>query len=900
MRLVFACLLLFLGVVSASAVVRAGSDMLKPPLFIVEGVGSELQTERVSVSATGAQGNSNSLRAQISADGRWVVFSSFATNLTPDQGFTSDIFLHDRDNRAILNLSGGMAGGANGNSTRPRPSADGGRVVWESVAFNLVPSDTNGVADIFLSDIAGGTRTRLSVNDDGIEGNGESGYPDISGDGTRVVFESVASNLVLSDTNGVSDIFVTSPPNPPLHYGEGGNPFSPLSATERGDGGVRLAGAEVIRISVSSEGEEGNGASFGARISGNGRYVVFSSSASNLVANDTNGADDVFVHDLETGITERVSVRTGGGEGALGSGGGALSADGRYAVFDSGASLVSQDDNGFQDVYRHDRTTGTTELVTRLSAGETNGDSIGAALSADGRYVSFMSVASNLVANDGNFSFDIFRRDMQGSEILRFSISSFGLEGDDASQWASMSADGMAVAYESRARNLVAGDSNELPDIFVSALVELPPTPTATPISTATLTPTPTATLPHRLELPLVMRNSGIGNRNITIAGDRMSGWATITDDNQAVAFASDATTFTLLPVQHKQIYQWKWGEIELVTLGLDGNAANDGSDFPRYSGDGSTIVFQSRATNLVAGDSNGTWDIIAYDVASREMTIVSRASSGMQANGASTNPVVSADGRYVAFTSRATNLGVPISTDSSNLYWHDRVTGETRLITKQWNGDAARGVAYAVDISADGQTVLFDSDMRYLDPYDTGPLRWGTAYLWERATDTISRISEGPNNQNPDNFSWAVALSADGRYVMFSSGAENITPDDTHDGEDIFIYDRQTGGYAIPQLPEGYLTNGSRRGDISDDGRYSVYSAWRADASGKIYDLFLFDRERNTTRQLTSVGYPADGDSEYAQISGNGNMVVFTSDGTHGIPEDTNGVHDIFWLWAR
>lgn len=198
--------------------------------------GSYLQTERVSLSTLGGQGNGDSRRGRISADGQWVAFSSVANNLTEDpQGAGDDIFVHERMTGETRLVSMGLDGAGNGTSLYPRLSADGGVVVWESGAGNLVLSDTNGTRDIFWRDLAIGQTVRLSLNNEGIEGNNQSRAPDVSGDGTIVAFESAASNLVLSDTNGVKDIFVTSPPNPPNEAGDTLHAPSPLR--RRGLGG---------------------------------------------------------------------------------------------------------------------------------------------------------------------------------------------------------------------------------------------------------------------------------------------------------------------------------------------------------------------------------------------------------------------------------------------------------------------------------------------------------------------------------------------------------------------------------------------------------------------------------------------------------------------------------------
>src|SRR5438093_763515 len=183
--------------------------------------------------------------------------------------------------------------------------------------------------------------------------------------------------------------------------------------------GGRSAGAQTtVRVSVASDGTEGNDVSLGSALSADGRFVAFDSAATDLVAGDTNGVSDVFVHDRQTGTTERVSVASDGAQGNNASSYPALSADGRFVAFDSDATnLVAGDTNGTTDVFVHDRQTGTTERVSVASGGGTqgNGKSGGffafPALSADGRFVAFQSDATNLVAGDTNGTTDVFVHD---------------------------------------------------------------------------------------------------------------------------------------------------------------------------------------------------------------------------------------------------------------------------------------------------------------------------------------------------------------------------------------------------------------------------------------------------------------------------------------------------------
>jgi Tol biopolymer transport system component len=254
-------------------------------------------------------------------------------------------------------------------------------VAFQSTASNLVSGDTNGKYDIFVHDRQTGATTRVSVSSNGSEGNSNSYSPSISSDGSYVAFDSNASNLVPGDTNENYDIFVHE----------------------------RQTGA-TSRVSVGSDGSEGNGRSSNPSISADGRYVAFNSDAGNLVPVDTNGDYDVFVHDRQTGATSRVSVSSDGSEGNSYSLFPVISADGRYVAFASNAgNLVPGDTNGIYDIFVHDRQTGATSRVSVSSDGsEGNDSSARPSISADGRYAVFSSVAGNLVSGDTNGFEDVF------------------------------------------------------------------------------------------------------------------------------------------------------------------------------------------------------------------------------------------------------------------------------------------------------------------------------------------------------------------------------------------------------------------------------------------------------------------------------------------------------------
>lgn len=199
------------------------------------------------------------------------------------------------------------------------------------------------------------------------------------------------------------------------------------------------------------------------------RYVAFESRAANLTANDTNGATDVFVYDKETKQTVRVSISSNGSQGNGGSFSPAITPDGRVVVFESLATnLVPEDTNRHRDIFVHDRKTGLTARVSVDSRGN-QADNFSQAphLNADGRYIVFESLASNLVSGDTNGVIDVFVHDRQGGRTSRVSIGDGGTQANNASVNPTISADGRYVTFESFATNLLPGKPEQAKQIFV-------------------------------------------------------------------------------------------------------------------------------------------------------------------------------------------------------------------------------------------------------------------------------------------------------------------------------------------------------------------------------------------------------------------------------------------------
>lgn len=404
-------------------------------------------TTRESLSSASVQGNGQSLYPSVSADGSFVAFDSTSTNLVMgDTNFRPDVFVRDRTTGLTTRVSVSSAGveGA-GNAEAASISADGRVVAFMSSSSALVADDTNNVFDIFVHDRQTGQTSRVSISSLGIQGNLDSRNPSVSADGNTVIFESGATNLVTDDTNGAQDVFVH----------------------DRSNG-------QTTRVSVSSGDAQGNGPSGGdplsrPRLSADGRFAAFQSRASNLVVNDTTGSD-VFVRDRLNGLTSRVSVSS---EGATASGEAffpSISADGRFVAFSSAAAnLVAGDTNGLEDIFVHDLHTGGTTRVSVSSARtQANGFSTLAAISGNGRFVAFWSLASNLVAGDVNGPFsDVFAHDRLTGQTTLVSVATDGTQGNNDSREPSISRDGRFIAFFSSATTLVPDDTNGVFDVFV-------------------------------------------------------------------------------------------------------------------------------------------------------------------------------------------------------------------------------------------------------------------------------------------------------------------------------------------------------------------------------------------------------------------------------------------------
>lgn len=414
-------------------------------------------------------------------------------------------------------------------------------------------------------------------------------------------------------------------------------PASPLAAQAPG----RLTTPEqarpgpraphTFRASVASSGAQANQYSQNPELTADGRFVVFSSNASNLVADDTNGSGDVFLHDLKTGLTTRVSVATGGAQADDWSGEPYVTPDGRFVAFGSlAANLDPLDTNSKQDVFVRDLWTGATERVSLATTGaEGDGKSYGVVLSDDGRFAAFSSDATNLAPGDANLQTDVFVRDRLLGVTEMVSVATGGIPGNGTSYYPSISADGRFISFSSDSDNFVPSHWNPYYQIYLRD---------------------------RALDTTELISSDVLGFTPEAPAG----AFSDVTPDGRYVAFASHSilivgndTNFAADVFVEDRLL----GETYLVSVNAAGEQGSGDSLHPRISANGRYVVFNSIADNLVPDDDNLCADNFLHDLWTGETVCVTVAASGKVGNDFSWPATISADGRVTAFASHSSNL---------------------------------------------------------------------------------------------------------------------------------------------------------------------------------------------------------------------------------------------------
>lgn len=913
------------------------SCVLTGVLFTAMALAAGLQAVVTNNAALGppAGGGGDSLNPVITPDGRFVLFASTANNLVPNTNRpalsppTVNVFLRDRLNgtTTLISVNMGGTGPGNGDSTPIGVSINGQFVLFSSLASDLVPNDRNNAADIFLRDVAAGTNLLVSANTNGVPGNLQSGDAAMTPDGRYVAFSSAAQDLVPNDTNSLVDIFVRD----------------------------MQAGVTVLATPGASAGALFPSRSDCPLITPDGRFVAFLSSAVGLVSG-VQTQNEVYVRDLTLGTTYAVSTNAHQYlSNSIVCYNHALSDDGRYVVFEASSSVTTRPAFLFRydsfaggalqvvatnaaaipyssSCFRHFRTldlspdgrfvafVGVTNNSTQIylwdgnSAGtslisqnisslvSTNGACDYPVVDASGSYVAFLSSITNLTTDTVGEGFHLYVRDIQGQSTRLADGNTNGIaEAKDFQTIPCLTPDGGFLAFDCSDADLVANDNNHASDVFVRDLTK------------------------NTVEL-VSMRDAGLPSQ--TASGLALGSQFGVSADGRYVTFATPAGY--LLPsctnVSRQVLVADLLGGINIL-VSVDTNGlpnADAASTDPVICSDGSRVAFASLADNLTPGDTNQASDVFVRDLVARSTILVSVATNGINAgNNKSSAPVLSADGRYVLFRSRASNLAPgtpPLAFD--NLFLRDLQAATTRAVSRSGILAAAmtpdaRFVAFS---GTNSGIFLWDAQSAAVVFSNTTPLVFFPAialspdgnrlaarsssqlYLWDH-TGTNTWVLVGTNAASGLGHA-AMQFSADGRYLVFATSTP-LVPSDTNGKADVYLYDFQTQSNLLVSRSLDGLSAGSDVSDspaISPDGRLI---AWRSSAtnivvgdSSALSDVYVFDRFSGVTTLLSQSAFGAFSGNEVSSapiFSGDSRTVVFRSWASDLVTGDFNQSGDLF-----
>ncbi len=795
----------------------------------------------------------------------------------------------------------------------PSISTNGQFVAYLSLATNLTSGASSTNTQVYVYDRSARTTVLVSHSNSGATANGDCADVKISANGRFIVFSSSATNLIANDNNGVSDVFL----------------FDRTTSQ-----------VELISKSASSS-APGNGASEYTGISDDGRYVVFASDASDLIASDVNGYRDIFVRDRQTAATTRVSVssssvagdytsdlpsisgdgryvaflsgadnlvtttyfpayqlylrdRTGAktilvsksSGGLMGrghSGFSALSDDGRYLAFESSATnLVSGDTNMVQDMFLYDRVNATTKRISLSNSGaQADDDSWLPCVSADGRHVSFMSFASTLSSQDDNYACDIFDYDRLTGKLSRLSYSHAGRAGADDSYAPACSYDGRFVAFDSRAWNLIPSGGNGARCVFV--------------MDRGTATP----------DL-MIEANGGTNYQGQGLHGTNIVQRRELSATNGVASFSirlvNNGPADEVFSIRSGPAPVGWSGQYFRGTTNITSAVTGSGWLVSLDPGSNVVVRLDAASADASAGESwaefyvvaSGTTPGAALDavraVATRvpsppALQVVSRAADGRIGNSSSGQATTSSDGRYVAFTSSASDLTSADYNLQEDVFVRDRQGGSVECLSKP-DSETGNGRSYNSQISRDGRYVVFQSSATNLVSGDTNDRE--DIFLFDRQTKTTSRMSYGSGGVQSLRDSAYPAMSGDARYIAFESLASNFVSNDQNGTWDIFLRDRTAGTIQCLSLAGAATANDESHSPVvSNDGSLVAFTSLASNLSAgdtnETYDVFLWVRGVGLKLiSRTASGIAGNDLSSYPSISDDNRYIVFSSRATN------------------
>lgn len=840
----------------------------------------------------------DSANPMLTPDGRNILFSSSAWNLTSAGTNRSvpvslprpvNVFLRDRSNGTTELMSvdvSGLAGG-DANSSPKGLSIDGRYALFESSASNLVGGDTNGASDIFIRDRVNGATTLVSVNTNGMAGNSSSHDPVISPDGRFIAFTSAATDLVTDDTNMLQDVFVRDMQTGTTTLASVGatstNPLFPVGSSD----------APVLTP--------------------DGRFVVFSSSATNLVPG-VSTTDEIYLRDTVAGTTVWVSTEA---RNILQSVAGttnavafnhAISEDGRFVVYEACPNLVYQPQTGVSPtaagvVLRYEVSTGATLLI-HTNAANVLIASDALAITPDAGKVVFVA---NSLGSSGQTTSVLVWDAEKGATALASGDLTNGVPEPSQATAPVIDPTGRFVAFISSAPGLV---TNTLVGDFHLYVRDLQTD------STVLVDADP----------------NGVGS------GVDVAASAAISSGGRFVAFTAADGSF--VPQDRNECFDVFVRDLVSATNELISVSDPARPDlYPNgpskiwpgsVSAEGAFIAFRSLASDLAPIDDNGGFDIFVRDAIAETNILISVNTNGLPGNGISTEPSVTADGRFVAFTSFANDLVPGITTAAQNVFVRDRWSNTTTLVSVNASGSGGGNYdSFSPVISADARFVLFNSVAKNLvSGVSAYAIRLYLRDLQTAQTYLLTRNDVSSASMTPDGHFVAYAttpsLGATARsmcvwdslnatliYTNFSSAAPNgigrlgISPDGRRIACQINSGSTVSAQVAVFDwlantnwtiAPYTLAPNPGLR--FSADGRLLVYSAFVGSAPFPTKHVFLYDFETGTNSLVTKSygsGLPANGFSDSPDISADGRFIAFRSNASDLVPGDNNSTWDIF-----
>ncbi|QQR93355.1 PD40 domain-containing protein [bacterium] len=393
------------------------------------------------------------------------------------------------------------------------------------------------------------------------------------------------------------------------------------------------------------------------------------------------------------------------------------------------------------------------------------------------------------------------------------------------------------------------------------------------------------------------------------VQGNDGSYLSSTSTDGRFVTFTSDANNLVPGDTNARAdifVYDRDTDSIERVSVSGTGVEGNDYSYESSISADGRFVTFYSAANNLVPGDTNARADIFVYDRDTDSIERVSVSGTGVEGNHVSYQPSISADGRFVTFTSRADNLVSGDTNARDDIFVYDQNTDTVERVSVSSSGVQGNIDSYEPSISADGRFVTFTSDANNLVPGDANVTE--DIFVYDRDTDTVERVSVSSSGVQGNDGSYEPSISTNGRFVTFTSAANNLVPGDTNSMADVFVYDRDTdniervsvSGTGVEGNDYSYVPS------ISTDGRFVTFTS---DANNLVpgdanvtEDIFVYDRDTDTVERVSvsSSGVEGNNFSGFSSISADGRFVTFTSDANNLVPGDTNSIVDVFVTYTN